>query len=118
MLRDFERWPKYKELYIKAFDKMIANHPGEIRIASGQYALTGAEQCSENGQNGVGCERNCESNTHTHKLVRTTKDGYKWTKQKSGAGSWGYNPNPRVADFKSAEDVFRAYIKECKYGDL
>lgn len=41
MLRDFERWPKYKELYIKAFDRMIANHPGEIRIALGQYALTG-----------------------------------------------------------------------------
>ena len=35
MLRDFERWPRYKELYIRAFDKMIANHPGEIRVASG-----------------------------------------------------------------------------------
>lgn len=36
MLRDFERWPKYKELYIKAFDKMIANHPGEIKDATGE----------------------------------------------------------------------------------
>lgn len=32
MIRDFERWPKYKELYIRAFQKMIDNHPGEIRI--------------------------------------------------------------------------------------
>lgn len=32
MIRDFERWPKYKENYIKAFQRMIDNHPGEIRI--------------------------------------------------------------------------------------
>lgn len=38
MLRDFERWPKYKESYIRAFDKMIANHPGEIKVATGELA--------------------------------------------------------------------------------
>lgn len=32
MIRDFERWPKYKELYIRAFEKMIKNHPGKIKI--------------------------------------------------------------------------------------
>ena len=32
MIRDFERWPKYKELYIRAFQKMIDNHPGQIKI--------------------------------------------------------------------------------------
>lgn len=32
MIRDFERWPKYKELYIKAFQRMIDNHPGQIKI--------------------------------------------------------------------------------------
>lgn len=32
MLRDFERWPKYKELYIRAFQRMIENHPGQIKI--------------------------------------------------------------------------------------
>lgn len=32
MERDFERWPKYKELYIRAFQKMIDNHPGQIKI--------------------------------------------------------------------------------------
>lgn len=36
MLRDFERWPGYKKLYIAAFDKMIKNHPGEIKVASGE----------------------------------------------------------------------------------
>ena len=41
MLRDFERWPKYKELYIKAFDKMIANHPGEIKVADGTPSEAG-----------------------------------------------------------------------------
>lgn len=32
MIRGFERWPKYKELYILAFQRMIENHPGEIKI--------------------------------------------------------------------------------------
>ena len=32
MIRDFERWPRYKELYIRAFQKMIDNHPGQIKI--------------------------------------------------------------------------------------
>lgn len=36
MLRDFEFFPRYKELYIRAFDKMIKNHPGEIKVASGE----------------------------------------------------------------------------------
>ena len=42
MLRDFERYPKYKELYIRAFDQMIKNHPGKIKVADGVPA-------SENG---------------------------------------------------------------------
>ena len=32
MERDFARWPKYKEMYIRAFQRMIDNHPGQIRI--------------------------------------------------------------------------------------
>lgn len=38
MKKDFETWPKYKELYIRAFDRMIANHPGTIKVASGELA--------------------------------------------------------------------------------
>lgn len=41
MLRDFERWPRYKELYIRAFDKMLENHPGEIKVATGEPASGG-----------------------------------------------------------------------------
>ena len=35
MKRDFARYPKYKELYIRAFERMIANHPGMIKTAEG-----------------------------------------------------------------------------------
>ena len=41
MLADFERWPKYKDLYIRAFDKMIQNHPGDIKVATGEPAEVG-----------------------------------------------------------------------------
>lgn len=32
MAKEFERWPKYKNLYILAFDKMLKNHPDKIKI--------------------------------------------------------------------------------------
>lgn len=32
MIRDFERWPVYKENYIRAFQRMIDRHPGAIKI--------------------------------------------------------------------------------------
>lgn len=32
MLKDFERYPKYKENYIRAFQRMIDRHPGEIKV--------------------------------------------------------------------------------------
>jgi len=38
MERDFARWPRYKELYIRAFEKMIDNHPGQIKILDPEYA--------------------------------------------------------------------------------
>lgn len=41
MIRDFERWPAFKNLYIKAFDMMIKNHPGEIKVATGELAEIG-----------------------------------------------------------------------------
>lgn len=37
MERDFERWPRYRELYIRAFEKMIENHPGQIKILQPDY---------------------------------------------------------------------------------
>lgn len=41
MRKDFERYPKYRDNYIRAFDRMIKNHPGEIKIATGEPAETG-----------------------------------------------------------------------------
>ena len=32
MKRDFARWPKYRALYIRAFQHMIDNHPSDIQI--------------------------------------------------------------------------------------
>ena len=37
MERDFERWPKYKENYIRAFQRMIDSHPGQIKILREDY---------------------------------------------------------------------------------
>ena len=38
MRRDFEMWPRYRELYIRAFNKMIDNHYGDVRTATGEIA--------------------------------------------------------------------------------
>jgi hypothetical protein len=47
MIRDFERWPKYKDNYIRAFQRMIDNHPGKIKIldpnADTKFKLYGDE---------------------------------------------------------------------------
>ena len=56
MLRDFERYPKYKALYIKAFDRMIANHPGEIKVATGEMVENtsgGVQQYTQDGSLGM-----------------------------------------------------------------
>ena len=54
MRKEFERYQKYKENYIRAFNRMIKNHPGEIRIATGEVAENGGvEHSSQHGQNGA-----------------------------------------------------------------
>lgn len=60
MLRDFERWPRYKQLYIKAFDQMIKNHPGEIKVASGEMVENvsgGVQRFFSGGSHGTVDER-------------------------------------------------------------
>lgn len=44
MKRDFERFPKYKELYIRAFEKMIENHPGKVKTAEGNLVTEGGQR--------------------------------------------------------------------------
>lgn len=36
MLKDFERWPKYKDLYVQAFDRMLKNRKTETKWQTGQ----------------------------------------------------------------------------------
>lgn len=35
MMADFERWPKYKELYLRAIERMIENKNGDIKLLDG-----------------------------------------------------------------------------------
>lgn len=116
MLRDFERWPRYKELYIRAFDQMIKNHPGEIRPVDRTAKQAGSEQAeiAPNKQ-----QSECSSGLSTTAGERIGYDfvvdvdvshtGHDRTKP--------YNPDPKVADFLSAEEVFRAYTFKISYKD-
>ena len=54
MLRDFERYPNYKEAYIRAFQRMIDNHPGKIRLfdenSDVKYKLTPTDIADAGGR--------------------------------------------------------------------
>ena len=52
MKRDFERYPKYRDNYIRAFERMIKAHPNEIKVATGIPAENGGGY-SQNGCNGA-----------------------------------------------------------------
>ena len=45
--KEFERYPKYKEAYIRAMQRMVDNHPGEIRVATGEISRGGVHQFEE-----------------------------------------------------------------------
>ena len=94
MLRDFERWPRYKELYIRAFDKMIANHPGEIRVASGAPVGDGGGYCDIHRMDLLECLTNENLSkipqiqaTQLRKRERGIADGDRCPEPKSGIGS-------------------------------
>lgn len=88
MIRDFERWPKYKELYIRAFQRMIDNHPGQIKIldpnADTKFKLF--EDMTENSIGGGYSE-------HTSQLLQTLTDGTcsDGLKNNSGGVRWFEN---------------------------
>ena len=93
MKRDFERYPKYRDNYIRAFDRMIKAHPNEIKVATGQPAEIGGGY-SQNGCNGVvnsntnyemvdldGTGRTLGSRTKSdvqYLKIRNGQDEYKW----------------------------------------
>ena len=67
MLQDFEKYPKYKQAYLKAFEKMIENHPGSIRIldervdmddlGAGGYSVGGSGSATAEHRDGQPCRR-------------------------------------------------------------
>lgn len=44
MKRDFKQFPKYEQAYLKAFERMIENRPGEIITAEGKTGPEGARE--------------------------------------------------------------------------
>lgn len=47
---EFERYPKYKQAYIRAMQKMVDNHPGQIRVATGELSEGGGTQLHKMGR--------------------------------------------------------------------
>lgn len=70
MIRDFERWPKYKELYIRAFQRMIDNHPGQIRILDPNSDTKFKLEVPENIGGGCG--------SRNRAYFRNTDEAYSW----------------------------------------
>lgn len=50
--KEFERYPKYKQAYIRAMQRMVDNHPGKVRVATGELSR-GGYTASRNGTSGV-----------------------------------------------------------------
>ena len=78
MRRDFERYPKYRDNYIRAFDRMIKAHPGEIKIATGEPAENGGGS-SEHGSSGAEPLYK-QHESYSYKSIRNGTDGCKWYK--------------------------------------
>ena len=60
MEKDFARYPKYRNAYIMAFEKMIANHPRVIRVLD-EYVSPSDGAAFYNG----GCARNNQKSGST-----------------------------------------------------
>lgn len=78
MTHEFERWPKYKELYIKAFERMIERHPGQIKVLDPNSG-TKSKLFDDEGGVGVleqrvtaGFNTGSESSTETHESSEPT----------------------------------------------
>jgi hypothetical protein len=69
MERDFERWPKYKELYIRAFQRMIDNHPGQIKILDPNAETKFKLEIDGGGYNGSTTGSTSADTTRLHDMV-------------------------------------------------
>ena len=97
MKRDFERYPKYRDNYIRAFDRMIKAHPNEIKVATGQPAEIGGGY-STSGCNGV-------VNSHTN-YEMVDLDG---TGRKIGART---KSDVQYIKIRNGQDEYKWWIEE------
>ena len=101
MLRDFERYPKYKENYIRAFQRMIDRHPGQIRILDPE-----AETKFKLDVEGAPQEREC-SDEDLIRHAAERRDTF--PKGKASGGISAFGPNNAI-DGESAPEVNGAEI--------
>lgn len=80
MLRDFERWPKYKELYIRAFQRMIENHPGQIKILTRRcgQSLSSTLTIRQGNQQFLGGSSEGLTNDGGESEPQCSEDGQRW----------------------------------------
>lgn len=76
MERDFARWPKYKEMYIRAFQHMIDRHPGEIKIldpnANTKFKLELSAESAGGGYCEIGSTRAIDESPNINGSGNTT----------------------------------------------
>ena len=104
MKRDFERYPKYRDNYIRAFDRMIKAHPNEIKVETGQPAeISGGGYSSTSGQNGA--EINNMENRTIHPIM-VDLDGEKHERRKRGESDIQYKK------IRNGQDEYKWWIEE------
>ena len=114
MIEDFERWPRYKELYIRAFDKMIAMHPGEIKVATGEPAEAGGglrcpqrvDQVDSMSSQIIQVERERERERERESQTRTTQGITGTGSSSAERGTWSTgSPTHNVGERTTNIDV-------------
>lgn len=79
MIRDFERWPRYKDNYIRAFEHMIERHPGQIKVldpnAKTKFKLFDEAENGEGGMHGFGIGSNGADDADPGIVSRNSQGG-------------------------------------------
>jgi phosphoadenosine phosphosulfate reductase len=111
MIRDFERWPKYKELYIRAFQRMIDNHPGQIKIldpnADTKFKLyDGVPENYGGGYSGIGSTKHFDDSPDVE-VRRNIGGGAEHTSRPAAKQCNGISTDGR------ADTIMRFYLTNC-----
>ena len=103
MKRDFERYPKYRDNYIRAFARMIKAHPNEIKVATGQPAEFGGGRCSKYTNDGAEGGDVEESRRNP---IMVGLDGEKHERRKHGESDIQYKK------IRNGQDEYKWWIEE------